>query len=155
MIEGGDDLEEEEEPTWWNEIPVPEDDDEPSVEEMLAMPADVEEDPDSDPSVAIIDSGCTRHMTPDRHRIINYQSIRPKPIKAANKRTFSAIGVGDMHIIIPNESGSTKVKLQDVLYAPNMGHTLISIGQIKNADCEVSFKKGICTIRNLDNKVVG
>ena len=42
------------------------------------------------------DSGASRHMSPFRHRFKNYRSIPPHAITAANKRTFYAIGTGDL-----------------------------------------------------------
>jgi hypothetical protein len=99
-------------------------------------------------SVEIYDSGCSRHMTPDRHRLINYRAISPKPISAANQESFSAIGAGDMYIQAPNGATSTRIKLRNVLYAPSMGCTLISISQIDQAGYSVAFQDGKCIIRN-------
>ena len=93
-------------------------------------------------------------MTPDRHRLVNYRAIPPKPISAANQESFSAIGVGDMFIHAPNGSTSTKIQLRYVLYAPNMGCTLISISQIDQAGYSVAFQDGKCIVCNLKNRVV-
>ena len=54
-------------PVYPNEVPIPE----LTPEKALAMPTDARRMSDS-PSIEIYDSGCTRHMTPDRHRLINY-----------------------------------------------------------------------------------
>src|SRR5271156_4844387 len=43
-------------------------------------------------NVDLYDSGATRHMSGLCHRFINLVKIEPKPITAADKRTFSAIG---------------------------------------------------------------
>ncbi|KAI0341107.1 hypothetical protein BDW22DRAFT_1295679, partial [Trametopsis cervina] len=50
----------------------------------------------------IYDSGATRHMSPYRHRFINFEIIPPRSIAAADNGTFQAIGKGDMHITLPN-----------------------------------------------------
>jgi len=38
--------------------------------------------------------------------------------------------------------------LKDVIYAPDMAFTLISISRLDDAKCSVSFHKGMCTIKN-------
>src|SRR5271163_4682435 len=76
----------------------------------------------------------TRHMSGFRHRFINFVEIEPKPITAADKRTFSAIGQGDMYVYLPNEDSSPpRVLLKNVLYAPDMGVILVSISRIAAA----------------------
>lgn len=52
--------------------------------------------------VELYDSGASRHMSGYRNRFINFQTIPPKPITAADKRLFNAIGKGDMYVNIPN-----------------------------------------------------
>jgi hypothetical protein len=74
----------------------------------------------------LYDSGASRHMSPYREHFENYVSIMPKPIAAADKRYFQAIGKGDLRIRIPNGSGSTTALLKDVLHCPDMGLTLVS-----------------------------
>jgi hypothetical protein len=44
----------------------------------------------------LYDSGASRHMSPYRHKFLNYTSIPPKSITAADKGTSQAIGQGDM-----------------------------------------------------------
>lgn len=136
-------------PAYPEEIPLPE----TTPEQAFAMPESQRRTRNS-PSTEIYDSGCTRHMTPDRHRLINYQSIPPKSIGAANQETFSAIGEGDMITYAPNGSTPTKIRLRKVLYAPNMGCTLISISQIDQAGYSVAFQDGKCVIRNPRDQVV-
>jgi len=48
---------------------------------------------------AIIDCGATRHFTPNRSDLINFITIEPKDIKAANGVTLQATGRGDLKII--------------------------------------------------------
>jgi hypothetical protein len=50
---------------------------------------------------AIIDCGATRHFTPNRSDLINFISIEPKPIKAANGHILKATGKGDLKVILP------------------------------------------------------
>jgi hypothetical protein len=78
--------------------------------------------------IELYDSGALHHMSGYQHRFINYHTIPPKPITAADKCSFSAIGMGDMYITVPNsDKAPTCVLLKDILYAPSMGVTLVSI----------------------------
>ncbi|KAJ7127735.1 hypothetical protein C8R44DRAFT_616476, partial [Mycena epipterygia] len=52
--------------------------------------------------IDLYDSGASKHMSGNRTRFINFVDIVPKSIIAADKRSFSAIGVGDMYVTVPN-----------------------------------------------------
>ncbi|KAH6901143.1 hypothetical protein BKA70DRAFT_1108939, partial [Coprinopsis sp. MPI-PUGE-AT-0042] len=46
----------------------------------------------------IVDCGASSHFTPLKDELINYQSIKPEPIRAADGRVFYAEGRGDLKI---------------------------------------------------------
>jgi hypothetical protein len=94
----------------------------------------------------LFDSGASRHMSGYRHRFINFVEIEPKPITAADKRSFYATGKGDMYLELPNGDGHSTVRLRDVLYSQTMGITLVSIGQITSAGSSVLFTGDTCQI---------
>ena len=88
--------------------------------------------------IDLYDSGATHHMSGFRHRFLNFVEIVPKPISTADKQTFSAMGKGDMYINIPNgDLPPSKILLKDVLYAPTMAVTLVSISRITAAGSTV------------------
>src|ERR1700678_4098222 len=89
----------------------------------------------------LYDSGASRHMSPYKHKFINFIPIQRKVLTAADGGHFEAVGKGDMHITMPNGKSSTRILLKDVLYAPKMGVTLISIGKIDTAGCAALFHK--------------
>ncbi|RDB21868.1 Retrovirus-related Pol polyprotein from transposon TNT 1-94 [Hypsizygus marmoreus] len=106
--------------------------------------------------VELYDSGASRHMSGYRHRFINYETIPPKPITAADKRTFDAIGKGDMWIEVPNGEGPpSRVLLEDVLYAPTMGVMLVSISRIAIAGSAAMFHGHGCHVYNKNKKKIG
>jgi len=105
--------------------------------------------------IELYDSGASRHMSPFLHRFTNYCSIPPRPITAANKHVFYAIGTGDLQIDVPNGQVTTPITLRDTLHAPDMALTIISIGRIVNSGCSVSFKKKSCKIKNKSGKTIG
>src|SRR5271168_663351 len=85
-------------------------------------------------------------MTPFHHRLLNYTPIASRPIQAADKRVFHAHGKGDMRIQIPNNGSTTTIILKDVLYAPDMGLTIISISRVAAAGYSTLFRLNFCRI---------
>jgi hypothetical protein len=98
---------------------------------------------------AIIDCGATRHFTPNRSDLVNFISIEPKPIKAANGHILKATGKGDLRVILPmgENCQPTKAMLRNVYYAPEFAFTLISVGTLDKKGFQINFDDGICTIR--------
>jgi hypothetical protein len=62
--------------------------------------------------------------------VMDRNTIPPCPITATDKRIFYAVGMGDLRIRVPNGESSTPIVLKDVLHAPDMGITIVSISQI-------------------------
>jgi len=97
---------------------------------------------------AVVDSGASSHFCPDRTKFVTFCPIEEQPIKTADGRTLKAIGMGDVHIELPNGSHRTKAVLKDAVYAPDMAFTLVSVGRLDDANCAVVFKNRMCTIKN-------
>jgi hypothetical protein len=47
-------------------------------------------------------SGASCHMSGFRHCFVNFVKIPPKPITTADRRSFSAVGKGDIWVYLPN-----------------------------------------------------
>jgi hypothetical protein len=109
----------------------------------------------SDTATKLYNSGASHHMSPFRDRFKSYREIPPHAIAAADKRVFHAIGTGDLEIEVPNGKSSTSILLKDVLHAPKMGTTIVSVNRIAKAGYAVTFKDNTCQIRNKSNKVIG
>lgn len=103
----------------------------------------------------LYDSGASRHMTPFRHRLINFTPITSRPITAADKRVFHATGKGDMRIEVPNGNTTTTILLKDVLYAPDMGITIVSISRIASAGYAALFRANFCRIFDSKQRRIG
>jgi len=71
-----------------------------------------------------------------------------------DKRTFYAIGTGDMWIEVPNGGASNPILLQDALHAPDIGLTVVSIGRIANAGNSISFEGQECKIQNQKGNII-
>ena len=94
-------------------------------------------------------------MSPFRDRFKSYREIPPCAIAAADKRVFYAIGTGDLEIEVPNGKSSTSILLKDVLHAPKMGTTIVSVNRIAKARYAVTFKDNTFQIQNKSDKVIG
>ena len=95
---------------------------------------------------AIVDCGATTHFIPLCDNLINYHTIDNTDVKAADGRSFAAIGVGDLPIDLPNGSEHTSVILKGVLYTPDLVFTLISVPQLDKAGFSTVLENGFCTI---------
>jgi hypothetical protein len=109
----------------------------------------------NDSEAELYDSGASRHITPNRHRFITYRSITPRAITAADQRPFYAVGVGDVHIQVPNGASSTPIVLRDVLHAPDIGATVVSVGRIAKAGYSVLFEGDRCKIMTKNKATIG
>jgi hypothetical protein len=106
--------------------------------------------------VDLYDSGTTRHMSGFFHRFFNYVETEPVPIVTADKRIFQAQGKGDMYVHLPNRDKSdSRILLKDVLYAPKMGVTLVSISRIAGAGSTVVFTGNVCRIYTKNRDIIG
>ena len=101
----------------------------------------------------LYDSGASKHTR--RDEFINYTPTEPKPIRAVDKRTFNAIGKGDLRVDVPNGTQSSTIVLKNVLHCPSVGPTLISISKIAAAGATVVFKGTSCKIFNPKNQKIG
>jgi len=107
------------------------------------------------PYVALFDSGCTCHISPYCEHFTSVVKIPLKAFCAANKQQFSAIGIGELTIDIPNGMDTTKLCLTKVLYSPEVGYTLISISKLDNLEYSLLFGDRKCTIHAPNGNVVG
>jgi hypothetical protein len=111
----------------------------------------------SNKSRIIIDSGASRHFSPDRSKFLNYEEfVNQEPIRAADGRTFHALGKGDIKITFPNGNQKpTLITLKEVYYSPIMAFTLVSVSCVDRAGFSLLIKGGTCEIRTSASKVIG
>ena len=63
--------------------------------------------------------------------------------------------MGEMTIDIPNSADISQLKLMEVLYSPEVGYTLVSVGHLNEKGFEVIFLGGKCTIHGPDGNHIG
>jgi hypothetical protein len=103
----------------------------------------------------LFDSGSTEHLSPYRDQFTTYQEMPPKSFTTANKQNFQAVGAGDMVIEVPAGLDVSKLMLNEVLYSPEIGYTLISVGRLDDAGFMTTFGQGRCEVRNSNGDLVG
>jgi len=98
------------------------------------------------PRTEVYDSGCTSHISPYQRDLENFIDIPLKSFRAANKQDFQAVGKGEMVIDIPNGADISQLRLTEVLYAPEVGYTLVSVGRLDVNGFSATFGGGKCVV---------
>ncbi|GJR51879.1 retrovirus-related pol polyprotein from transposon TNT 1-94 [Tanacetum coccineum] len=86
--------------------------------------------------------GCSRHMTGDRARLINFVDKFIGTVRFGNDEYAAIIGYGDYKL------GDTIISR--VYYVEGLKHNLFSVGQFCDGGLEVAFRQHSCHIRNYD-----
>ncbi|GJZ84171.1 retrovirus-related pol polyprotein from transposon TNT 1-94 [Tanacetum coccineum] len=89
-----------------------------------------------------LDSGCSRHMTGDRARLINFVEKFIGTVRFGNDEYVAIVGYGDYKL------GDTIISRVD--YVEGLKHNLFSVGQFCDGGLEVAFRQHSCHIRNYD-----
>nr|GEV82257.1 Gag-Pol polyprotein [Tanacetum cinerariifolium] len=89
----------------------------------------------------IIEFGCSKHMTENLKLLTNFVEKFLGTVKFRNDQIASILGYGDL------VQGTVTIKR--VYCVEGLNHNLFSVGQLCDADLEVTFLKSTCYIRNL------
>ena len=125
----------------------------PSLDANVTMPAG-----SSTPTprcMELYDSSATQHILPYHDSFETYSDITPKPFTAANKQVFSATGMGDMIVEVPNGYNVSRLHLTEVLFSCKVGYTLVLIGWLDELGFSTTFTEGFCTIHGTDGETIG
>jgi hypothetical protein len=143
--------------TDWSEISllVSVDSDSDVATEDIAAHVGAGNNADEPPCVEVYDSGSTRHITPYCNAMESFSTITPQPFQAANMQKFSAVGKGEMVVDIPNGADVSQLKLTKVLYSPEVGYTLVSVGCLDKNRFTATFGDGKCVICGPNGEQVG
>nr|GFB74862.1 integrase, catalytic region, zinc finger, CCHC-type, peptidase aspartic, catalytic [Tanacetum cinerariifolium] len=87
-----------------------------------------------------LDSGCSKHMTGDRSRLLNFMKKFIGTVRFENNHFGAIMGYGDY---VVGESVISRV-----YYVEGLGHNLFSVGQFCDSDLEVAFRKHSCYYRD-------
>nr|GEX21077.1 retrovirus-related Pol polyprotein from transposon TNT 1-94 [Tanacetum cinerariifolium] len=89
-----------------------------------------------------LDSGCSKHITGDRSRLLNFVKKFIGTVRFGNDHFGAIMGYGDY---VVGESIISRV-----YYVEGLGHNLFSVGQFRDSDLEVTFRKHSCYVRDTD-----
>ncbi|XP_045791328.1 uncharacterized protein LOC123886036 [Trifolium pratense] len=91
-----------------------------------------------------LDSGCSRHMTGDRHSFLSFEEKEGGTVTFGNNEKASIKGKGIIGKI-------NSAKLENVHYVEGLEHNLISISQLCDSGLEVIFKTHTCEIKQISS----
>ena len=94
-----------------------------------------------------VNSGASNDYSPDWTKFSNYKEI-DRDITTADSCIVKAIGLGDLHLELPNGSKTTKVIFKNAIHSPTMAFTLLSISKLDTLGNKVTFYKQMCTIQD-------
>nr|GEZ30790.1 copia protein [Tanacetum cinerariifolium] len=80
-----------------------------------------------------LDLGCSKHMTEDRSRLLNFVKKFIRTVQFGNDHFGAIMGYGDYVV--------GKNVISRVYYVEGLGHNLFSVGQFCDYDLEVAFRK--------------
>nr|GEW54139.1 integrase, catalytic region, zinc finger, CCHC-type, peptidase aspartic, catalytic [Tanacetum cinerariifolium] len=89
-----------------------------------------------------LDSGCSKHMTEDRSRLMNFVKKFIGTVRFENDHFGAIMCYGDY--VIGNSV------IYRVYYVEGLGHNLFSVGQFCDSHLEVAFQKHSCYVRDID-----
>nr|GEU50429.1 integrase, catalytic region, zinc finger, CCHC-type, peptidase aspartic, catalytic [Tanacetum cinerariifolium] len=89
-----------------------------------------------------LDSGCSKHMTGDRSRLMNFVKKFIGTVRFGNDHFGAIMGYGDY--VIGNSV------ISRVYYVEGLGHNLFYVRQFCDSDLEVAFLKHTCYVRDTD-----
>nr|GEV54261.1 integrase, catalytic region, zinc finger, CCHC-type, peptidase aspartic, catalytic [Tanacetum cinerariifolium] len=87
-----------------------------------------------------MDSGCSKHITGDRSRLMNFVKKFIEIVRFGNDHFGAIMGYGDYVI------GDSVISM--VYYVEGLGHNLFSVRQFCDSDLEVTFRKHSCYVRD-------
>jgi hypothetical protein len=91
----------------------------------------------------VVDSGASRHMTYYKEAFIEYSALQePITIQTANGTELQAIGQGTVVLKVLRNSTTSTVALTEVLYAPRLIGSLISVSQLQDKGITVCTTGG-------------
>ena len=90
----------------------------------------------------ILDTGASHHMTGNSDLLTDIEMIPPCSISFADGNRTFAVKMGTFSL-------SDKIKLQRVLFVPDMNCTLVSVAKLlKQANCFAHFTDTICVLQD-------
>lgn len=102
-----------------------------------------------------VDSSAIAHMTMDETL---FESLDEAPRRNVtikrNGRCFDVLGIGQVNLSVMSAGKRTNIKLDNVLYVPDLQVSFLSVSAMVKKNFEVEFNKHRCLIKDSDGKIV-
>jgi Reverse transcriptase (RNA-dependent DNA polymerase)/gag-polypeptide of LTR copia-type/GAG-pre-integrase domain/Integrase core domain len=102
-----------------------------------------------------VDSAASAHICCSRELFTNFESIPPIEITVGDSRKTNATGRGDISTQILVNRKPITVRWTNVLFCPQIGFNLLSVGKMTTAGALVSFIGNQCLIQNKRRELIG
>ena len=115
----------------------------PDTEETVAVII-IPAGEDTTPRIEIYDTGATRHISPYKADFTSYVPLSsPIYLNSANNSKFPALGTGTLVVKTLVDGHESKLVLHNVLYAPAVGYTLVSLGLLDKGGYKYNVDNGV------------
>ena len=99
----------------------------------------------------VIDSGASQHISAQRERFRDYQTISPLKIQIGDGSEIEAVGKGNITL----ETDGASITLNDDLYVPDIGTNLLSVAKATDHGHNLAFSPTGCQIRGTGVQING
>lgn len=96
-----------------------------------------------EPSVWLLDSGCSSHMTGRKQLFYQLDETQKHTVKLGDNKEIQVAGKGSVNVITRN--GETRL-IHNVQFVPSLAHNLLSVGQLIGNGYKLVFENGECRI---------
>jgi hypothetical protein len=93
-----------------------------------------------------MDSGASLHYCRETEMFDTFMPTTGKHVLLGDGRRIPVLGHGRLKVNAPTFDGLSAGTLKDVQYTPDMAVNLLSVSSLTEAELEVRFKKGDCTV---------
>ena len=101
----------------------------------------------------LLDSGASRHMTPQRSWFSTYRPVIPPiPVRVGDGSNIQAVGIGQIMVTLKNRKGTElPASIKEVLHVPDLNASLMSVNQLTQGCTNVIFQKDVGAVLISDN----
>ncbi|UYV72637.1 hypothetical protein LAZ67_10000129, partial [Cordylochernes scorpioides] len=107
----------------------------------------------SDEDSWLLDSGATNHVCRNKDWFVDLREVSSDPIMTASGTT-EAKGYGHIFIQTSIHNESIEIKLNNVLYVPNVRRNLLSVSKIEENGNRVTFRNMVARVFNPENRII-
>ncbi|UYV63078.1 hypothetical protein LAZ67_2003065 [Cordylochernes scorpioides] len=107
----------------------------------------------SDEDSWLLDSGATNHVCRNKDWFVDLREVSSDPIMTASGTT-EAKGYGHIFLQTSIHNESIEIKLNNVLYVPNMRRNLLSVSKIEENGNRVTFRNMVARVFNPENRII-